>query len=114
MKKIQFFALELGYGGIEREIILLSNFLSDFYNIEIVFLNKKMEELPKVKTKRINYICINETKSSINLLNEINLSKSIKNRIFEYDPDIVISTDTIFNKYINTYTTKMITKSMTR
>lgn len=108
MKKIQIYALEFGYGGVEREVITLANSLINIYSIELIFMSKNYDKIPyKINSKiKITYIDEN-TKifSKINKLTEINVKKFLKTKLTD-DIDTVISTNVMFNKYIDNCTIK--------
>lgn len=103
MKKIQIYALEFGYGGVEREVITLANSLVNIYNIELIFMSKNYEKIPYKINNKIKITFINEnTKvfSKIKKLTDLNVGKYLKTKLTD-DIDTVISTNVIFNKYID-------------
>lgn len=98
MKKIQIFAREVGYTGFAKEIVMLINSLVNLYQIEVVFINDSNTTpynlAKKVKVKYINV--------GINFL----LNKKLRKSIDEYQANIIISTDEMFNKLIIKYKDK--------
>ena len=103
MKKVQIYALEFGYGGVEREVITLANSLVNIYNIELVFMSKNYDKIPYKINSKIKITFIDEnTKvfSKLNKLTELNVKKFLKTKLTD-DIDTVISTNIIFNKYID-------------
>lgn len=99
MKKIQFFARELGFTGLTKEIITLVNALSELYNIEIVFINDS-STTPYILNKKVAVKYINNSRISC-LIND-----KIKKVINDYQANIIISTDYHFNKTIAKYNKK--------
>lgn len=103
MKKVQIYALEFGYGGVEREVITLANSLINIYNIELVFMSKNYDRIPYKINGKIKITYINEhTKvfSKLNTITDINVRKFLKTKLTS-DVDTVISTNVMFNKYID-------------
>ncbi len=102
MKKVQIYALEFGYGGVEREVVTLANSLVNIYNIELIFMSKNYDKIPYKINNKIKITYINENTRVFNKLNkltELNIRKFLKTKLTS-DIDTVISTNIIFNKYI--------------
>lgn len=125
MKKVSILALHLGYGGIEKCIINLANLISKDYEVEIIS-TYKLDNEPAFdldKSVKVKYLIENvkpnreEWKNSIKkfkLLKFIKESyKSIKvlflrrtktvQAIKESNSDIIISTRSLFNKWLGKY-----------
>lgn len=99
MKKIQFFARELGFTGLTKETVTLVNSLSELYNIEIVFINES-NTTPYLLNKKVSVKYINYSRFSC-FINE-----KIKRVICDYQANIIISTDYHFNRAIAKYNNK--------
>ena len=122
--KISILALHLGYGGVENVIASISSMLSEKYEVEIISLYKKEEEIPfkinnKVKIKYLLNFCSNkkEFKEAVKKFNIfaifkegvkafyilINKNILIKKAILESDAQIIISTRFSFSKLLNKF-----------
>lgn len=96
MKKITFLINELGYSGVENQVISLANSLSDLYKIEILCLKKLID----VKlNKKIIIKELNIKESFICILYDNNLVKGINSYIV--DTDIVVVNDPLFNRVLD-------------
>ena len=103
MKKVQIYALEFGYGGVEREVVTLANSLINIYNIELIFMSKNYDRIPYKINSKIKITYINENTKVFNKLNvitDMNVRKFLKTKLTS-DVDTVISTNVMFNKYID-------------
>lgn len=96
MKKITFLINELGYSGVENQVISLANSLSDLYKIEIVCL-KKLVDIKLNKKVVVKELNIKE--SIIGILYDNNLVKGINANII--DTDIVVVNDPLFNRVLD-------------
>ena len=126
MKKISILSLHLGYGGIEKSIVSLANFLSKKYTVEIAVCYKlydkaafNLDSNVIVKYLNDNTIVPNHEslKSAINSKNIIKIFKEFKyslkvlhyrkkgmiNYIRSCDSNIIISTRDIFNEWLSLY-----------
>ena len=124
MKKISILSLHLNYGGIERAIVSLANYLCNYYNIEIACTYKINEESSfkldkKVKVKYLTDVVPNKKefkealksfklitalKEGIKSVKILNLrKKTMINYISNTDSDVIISTRDIFNKLLSKY-----------
>ena len=56
MKKISILSLHLNYGGIERAVVSLANYLCKFYDVEIACTYKINEESSFKLDKKVNVI----------------------------------------------------------
>ena len=123
MKKVSILSLHLGYGGIEKSIIMLANVLSKKYEVEIAVCYKLYDspvfELnEKVKVKYLNgKLAPNheqirnafKTKNIFKIIKEglfalkvLHLrKKSIINYINSTSSDVIISTRDIFNNWLS-------------
>ena len=123
MKKVSILSLHLGYGGIEKSIIMLANILSKKYEVEIAVCYKLYDspvfELnEKVKVKYLNgKLAPNheqirnafKTKNIFKIIKEglfalkvLHLrKKSIINYINSTSSDVIISTRDIFNNWLS-------------
>ncbi|MBO5475848.1 MAG: glycosyltransferase [Bacilli bacterium] len=103
MKKVQIYALEFGYGGVEREVITLANSLINIYNIELIFMSKNYDRIPYKINSKIKITYINENTKvfrKLNAITDINVRRFLKTKLTS-DIDTVISTNVMFNKYID-------------
>lgn len=92
-KRVTIFSYNLGYGGIEREVVSLANSLVSLYDVNLVFL----------KSNNINHFDIDKKVKLVILdINSINIFNSsvIKKLVRNSSNDVLISTDNMFNKYI--------------
>ena len=125
MKKITIFSLHLGYGGIEKSVVNVANLLCEDYDVEIVS-TYKIEETPAFDVDsrvKVRYLITknkpnrNEWKESIRKLRPIKFIKETYNALVvlinrrrktvsaikKCDSDIMISTRTLFNKWLGSY-----------
>ncbi len=130
MKKISILSLHLNFGGIERAIVSLANYLCNYYDVEIACTYKINEESSfelnkKVKVKYLTNVVPNkkEFKSALKSFNIIKIIKegfkSIKilnlrkktmiDYISNTDSDVIISTRLLFNKLLSKYKNNQLT-----
>ncbi len=130
MKKISILSLHLSYGGIERAIVSLANYLCNYYNVEIACTYKINEESSfkldkKVKVKYLTDVVPNKKefkealksfklitalKEGIKSVKILNLrKKTMINYISNTDSDVIISTRDIFNKLLSKYKKNQLT-----
>ena len=83
MKKISILSLHLNFGGIERAIVSLANYLCNYYDVEIACTYKINEESSfelnkKVKVKYLTNVVPNkkEFKSALKSFNIIKIIKA--------------------------------------
>lgn len=121
-KKISILALHLGFGGVEQVICNTANMLCDDFDVEIISLYKKNEEIPfkindKVKIKYLMNTCSNKeefktavkNKNIINIFKEgfksvyilLNKNRLIKKEVNKTDAKIIISTRYSFSEILN-------------
>lgn len=103
MKKLQILTIKSGYGILEREAITLANSLSNLYSIEIVFFNKDGNKISYELNKNISVKYIEDKTSSIKTINNILFGHEVKMLIDNFKPDVILSIDQLYNKYINGY-----------
>lgn len=126
MKKISILSLHLGYGGIEKSIVSLANFLSKKYIVEIAVCYKlydksvfNLDDNISVKYLNDNTIVPNHkslktaihSKNIIKIFKEFKYSlkvlhyrkKSMVNYIKNCNSDVIISTRDIFNEWLSLY-----------
>lgn len=120
MKKVTIITEDLGYGGIEKSLTTLANYLVNYYNVEILSIYKLYEEPAFFLDKRVSIRYLTALKPNkldiiynfknlrfiscfINLLKYINIkykkNKALIDNISICDSDVIIST----KRYINTY-----------
>ena len=130
MKKISILSLHLNYGGIERAIVSLANYLCNYYDVEIACTYKINEESSfkldkKVKVKYLTNVVPNKKefkkalksfklitafKEGIKSVKILNLrKKSMIDYISNTDSDVIISTRDIFNKLLSKYKKNQLT-----
>ncbi|MBR2712500.1 MAG: glycosyltransferase family 4 protein [Bacilli bacterium] len=124
MKKISILSLHLNYGGIERAVVSLANYLCKYYDVEIACtyrINKESSfKLDKrIKVKYLTTVVPNkkEFKSALKSfklitafkegIKSIKILKLRKNSMIEYisntDSDVIISTRDLFNNLLSKY-----------
>ena len=127
MKKVSILSLHLSYGGIERAVVSLANYLCDYYDVEIACTYKINEESSfklnkKVKVKYLTDVVPNRKefkealksaefsnafKEGIKSLKILKLRKnSMRDYILNTDSDVIISTRVLFNKILSKYKKK--------
>ena len=130
MKKISILSLHLSYGGIERAVVSLANYLCNYYDVEIACTYKINEESSfkldkKVKVKYLTDVVPNRkefkealksfefTKAFKEGIKSIKILKLRKNSMIEYisntDSDIIISTRLLFNNLLSKYKKNQLT-----
>lgn len=130
MKKISILSLHLNYGGIERAVVSLANYLCEFYDVEIACTYKINEESSfklnnKVKVKYLTNVVPNKKEfkkalKSFKLITafkegikSIKILKLRKNSMKEYisntDSDVIISTRDLFNNLLSKYKKNQLT-----
>ena len=130
MKKISILSLHLNYGGIERAVVSLANYLCNYYDVEIACTYKINEESSfkldkKVRVKYLTNVVPNKKEFKkalksfklITAFNEgiksIKILKLRKNSMIEYisntDSDVIISTRDIFNELLSKYKKNQLT-----
>lgn len=97
MKNILIFVKELDYGGIEKQVVTLSNSLVNLYDITLVFFNVDSVSPIYNVSKKIKTIALGKNSRLFSIKN--NFSNKMKN-ILQNSVDIIISTDELFNKDI--------------
>ena len=124
MKKITILTEDLGYGGIEKSLCTLANYLASFANVEVVSLYKIYEEPAFLLDSKVNIKYLTELKP-----NKLDITYNLKNlKLFSFflaiinytrikiksrkalidfiticDSDIIISTNRVLNKYLGNY-----------
>ena len=128
MKKVSILSLHLGYGGIEKSVIILANVLCKSYDVEIATVYKLYESPvfqldERVKVKYLNGKFAPNHEQLRNAYNSKNIFKIIKESLFALkvlyrrkhsikkylestDSDIIISTRDIFNFWLSKYANK--------
>ena len=130
MKKVSILSLHLNYGGIERAVVSLANYLCNYYDVEIACTYKINEESSfkldkKVKVKYLTDVVPNKKEFKKYLksfkfitafkegLKSIEILKLRKNSMIEYisntDSDVIISTRLLFNKLLSKYKKNQLT-----
>ena len=130
MKKISILSLHLNYGGIERAVVSLANYLCDYYDVEIACTYKINEESSfelnkKVKVKYLTDVVPNrkEFKEALKTfklgeafkegIRAIKILKLRKSSMIDYisntDSDVIISTRLLFNNLLSKYKKKQLT-----
>ena len=130
MKKISILSLHLSYGGIERAVVSLANYLCNYYDVEIACTYKINEESSfeldkKVKVKYLTDVVPNKKefksalksfklikafKEGIKSIKILNLrKKTMKDYISNTDSDVIISTRLLFNKLLSKYKKNQLT-----
>lgn len=130
MKKISILSLHLNYGGIERSIVSLANYLCKFYDVEIAstYRINKESSFKLDNRVKINYLTdvipnkkefkdslksfklIKTFKEGIKSIKILNLRrKSMINYIKNTDSDVIISTRYIFNNLLSKYKKNQLT-----
>ncbi|MDE6142129.1 MAG: glycosyltransferase [Bacilli bacterium] len=95
MKKVQIYIRECGYGGIEKQAMILANALCSIYNIEIVILGTvSIEQLDLNKKINVVELGVKNTKGKFG---EMKLNNVLKKFALRSDADTLISTDVVFN-----------------
>ena len=132
MKKISILALHLGYGGIEKSIVALSNLLCDRYNVEIVssykLYDRPVFDLDKrvsvrylmgdLKPNRQEFMKALKSKKIITTFSEgiksLKILRLRKKTMIEFikqsDSDVIISTRDIFNTWLGDYANENVLK----
>lgn len=103
MKKLQILTIKSGYGVLEREAVTLANSLSNLFFIEIVFYNKDGNKISYELNKNISVKYIDEKTSPFKAVNNALFGHEVKMLVDEFKPDVILSIDSIYNKYINGY-----------
>lgn len=130
MKKVSILSLHLNYGGIEKTIVSLANYLCNYYDVEIACtyrinkessfkLNKKVKVVyltdvvpNKKEFKRAlkSFKLITAFKEGIKSIKILNLrKKSMINYISSTDSDVIISTRDLFNELLSKYKKNQLT-----
>ena len=130
MKKISILSLHLNYGGIERAVVSLANYLCNNYDVEIACTYKINEESSfklnnKVKVKYLTDVVPNKKefkkalksfrlitafKEGIKSIKILNLrKKSMIDYISNTDSDVIISTRDLFNNLLSKYKKNQLT-----
>lgn len=125
MKKVTIFSLHLGYGGIEKCVVNLANLLCDSYDVEII-ATYKLDDTPAFdidERVKVKYLITkfkpnrDEWKQSVKKLRPIKFIKEsfnaaivlfsrrnkTVNAIKKCNSDIIISTRSLFNKWVGEY-----------
>lgn len=132
MKKVAILSLHLGFGGIEKSIVVVSNLLCEKYDVEIICTYKLYDKpvfdidervkirylLPNLKPNREeirnclkNFKIFSLFKESFKAIKILYLrKKTMVNYIANSDADIIISTRDIFNEWLSEYAPKGILK----
>ncbi len=98
MKRIQFYMKELRYGGIEKQVFLLANALSDIFSVEIIILGKK-EMFQLNLHKKIKLVELSLLDYKNNIWQRQKLKNQIKKLTTEEKVDVIISTDILFHDF---------------
>lgn len=122
MKKVSILSLHLGYGGAEKSIINLANYLIYNYKVELICVYKLYDKLPFLLDDRVEVKYLIKEKPNkeklieafrdmkiISLFKEVLFSikvlykkrKYMKKAIKEIDSDIIISSRLLFNKWLS-------------
>ena len=130
MKKISILSLHLNYGGIERAVVSLANYLCNYYDVEIACTYKINEESSfkldkKIKIKYLTDVVPNKKefksalksfklikalKEGIKSIKILNLrKKTMVDYISNTDSDVIISTRLLFNKLLSKYKKNQLT-----
>ena len=130
MKKISILSLHLNYGGIERAVVSLANYLCNYYDVEIACTYKINEESSFKLDKRVNvkyltdvvpnkkefksalksFKLIKALKEGIKSIKILNLrKKTMIDYISNTDSDVIISTRLLFNKLLSKYKKNQLT-----
>ena len=62
MKKVTILTDDLGYGGIEKSVSILANYLSDYAKVEVISLYKLYEEPAFSFNSKVNVKYLTELK----------------------------------------------------
>ena len=124
MKKVTILSLHLGYGGIEKSIVALSNLLCDKYKVEIACVYKLFDKPvfdidERVKITYLTDVVPNhegirnakKSKNILKILKEYSFGlkvlskrkKSMVSFILHCNSDYIISTRDIFNDWLGAY-----------
>ena len=130
MKKVSILSLHLNYGGIEKTIVSLANYLCNYYDVEIACtyrinkessfkLNKKVKVVyltdvvpnkKEFKSALKSFKLITAFKEGIKSIKILNLrKKSMINYISSTDSDVIISTRDLFNELLSKYKKNQLT-----
>lgn len=130
MKKISILSLHLNYGGIERAVVSLANYLCNYYDVEIACTYRINEKSSfkldkKVKVKYLTDVIPNKKefkkalksfrliqtfKEGIKSIKILNIrKKSMIDYISTTDSDVIISTRLLFNKLLSKYKKNQLT-----
>lgn len=130
MKKISILSLHLNYGGIERAVVSLANYLCKFYDVEIACTYKINEESSFKLDKKVNvkyltdvvpnkkefkkalksFKLITAFKEGLKSIKILNLrKKSMIEYISNTDSDVIISTRDLFNNLLSKYKKNQLT-----
>ena len=132
MQKITLLALHLGYGGVEKSIIILSNILSLKYEVEIIAVYKLLDTsiynindkvkirylLPNIRPNRKEFWQAVKTFSLLEIIKQgmlavrVLLSQRYKmiKEIKKIDKGIIISTRLRYTKWLSRYGNKNVIK----
>lgn len=91
---------ELRYGGIEKQVLLLANALSDIFQIEIIVLGKK-EMLQFDLLKKVKLIELGFLDYKNNVLQKRKLKNKIRELLMEESVSTIVSTDFLFNEFFS-------------
>lgn len=124
MKKVTILTDDLGYGGIEKSVSILANYLTNYAKVEVISLYKLYEEPAfsfnsKVNVKYLTELKPNKLDIIYNLKNlkifsfllaviewlkiKIKSRKALIDYISICDSNIIISTNRVLNKYLGNY-----------